>query len=121
MTVFVVQQPRPFKDRNTGVSKLPDLTPALQYGALHFVLGPNDNPSLAPGQALIKARKALEWFSDDDFLLFANGDPAALLICSIVAARANHGRVKFLYWERASQRVSQGLSGFYMPCEVRYA
>lgn len=123
MTVFVAQQPRPFQDRNSGEWRLPDLSPATQYGAVHFVLSDKDQPSLTPGQALITARKALRGFNDDDYLLWAGGDPLALAICTMVAAAENMGRIRFLRWERNSRRVApnMGAPGLYMPCEVRYA
>jgi hypothetical protein len=121
MTVFVVQQPRPFRDRQTGEMRLPDLSPATQYGAVRFVFGEKDQPGLTPGHAFVKARHELKEFTDQDYLLWAGGDPAGLLIAGMVAARVNMGRVNFLRWERNSNRVTpgQGAPGFYVPVELK--
>jgi hypothetical protein len=121
MTVYVAQQPRPFRDRHSNSVRLPDLSPATQYGAVRFVFGDQDQPGLMPGQSVLQARKALATFCDDDYILWAGGDPVALMIAGFVAAQINKGRVKFLRWEKNSNRVApgQGAAGFYMPVDLR--
>jgi hypothetical protein len=119
MTVFIVQKPRPYRDRSTSELRFPDLSPASSYGNVQFLFSENDQPRLTPGPSFVQARKMLKGFSDDDFLLWAGGDPAGLSIATMIAAAENFGRIKLLTWERNSRRVEGGAGGFYIPTELK--
>lgn len=87
-TVYVVQ--KPYRDI--------DLTPALDYGDLTYLLG--------RGQLSDDARQEereleyhLRHFSDRDFLLLI-GDPAAIALAGALAAKHNEGRFAMLKWDR---------------------
>jgi|TARA_R110000751_G_scaffold69420_5_gene140997 hypothetical protein len=111
MTVYIVQRPRENKFGWT-----PDLTDASRYGALEVVFEESDRPQFLPGPSLKKARKKMENFSPEDYLLWAGGgDPIAVMICSIVAGK-NSPIVRFLRWERnRDEGVRDRRKGWYMP------
>lgn len=97
--VFLVQ--RPASKQNGVWSDKYDLSPAEHFGDLVHCLPPGNIPrDLAVTVSKLKA--ALADFSDADYLL-AIGDPIAIGLASIVAHRANHGRVTLLKWDRRSQ------------------
>jgi hypothetical protein len=124
MTVYIVQRPRPRIDRVTGafMGDL-DLSSAGHYGKIEFVFETEDRPSVMPGPMLDKARGVLKDFNDEDFLLWAGGDPVAFMIATGVAAQTNGGRIPFLVWER--ERLPYGAprppvrGGSYLPRDVK--
>jgi hypothetical protein len=120
VTVYIVQEPRPFRNRATGALTYPDLSPASTYGAVKFVFSKDDQPALTTGLSMAQARKALRDFNDEDYLLWAGGDPVALTICSMITAEINRGRYTFLRWERNSGRMegAGGAGGFYVPVNL---
>lgn len=78
-----------------------DYTPALQYGDLVPVL--THSVGIGAQAVLHEIRKKLKDFSDNDYLLLA-GDPAAILLCGMVAGEHNLGRVKMLRYDRKQKR-----------------
>ena len=87
MTVYVVQEVK-------GLNILP----ARLYGELKLLLGPGQVVmSIQP--AILKLRKKLKDFNDDDYLLLV-GDPVAIGIATAVASSINRGTVNFLKWDR---------------------
>jgi hypothetical protein len=106
MSVFVIQKPRP-----GGVKKITyDLSPALDFGTFVYIFESSDQPGLTPVPAMHKALKALQDFGENDYLLWAGGDPCAFAIGVMAAANANNGVIQFLRWEREGtpdQRVQQ--------------
>jgi hypothetical protein len=121
VTVYIVQEPRPFRNGETKVLQYPDLSPATTYGAPLFVFSANDQPGLTPGPSFAQARKVLKDFSDEHYLLWAGGDPVALSIATMVAASINFGRIRFLRWEKNSRRMEGegGAGGFYIPVDLK--
>lgn len=95
--VFVVCEPAS-KD---GASKI-DLTPALEYGEIEVLLQ-HSQSLLAPVPTVRKLRDKLENFCDEDYILPV-GDPVLMSTVAMVAAHANHGKVKFLKWDRIQRR-----------------
>lgn len=91
--VFVVCEPISYKDG----AKM-DLTPAAAYGELEVLLT-HTQSLLAPVPTIRKLRDKLRDFSDDDYLLPV-GDPVLMCTVAAVASEINHGRVKFLKWDR---------------------
>lgn len=99
-TVYVVQQA--FKD-----GKPYDLTPALEYGSLEFLLDPKQR--FYGGDQVREISDKLYRFTEHDYLL-AMGDPAAIgVACAVAAARAG-GKYTMLVWKGAQQR--------YFPVDV---
>jgi hypothetical protein len=100
MTVYVVQEP--VKRVNGEVVPSMDLSPALAYGELDFLL-PGSNISLAPAPMVRALRKKLLSFTDNDHLL-AVGSPSAIATAAAVAASLNRGRFTLLQWDRREGR-----------------
>lgn len=112
-TVYVVQQPKP------GPSGFVyDISPALRLGTPVFVFDATEQPGLTPGPSMRKAKKILKDFNDEDFILWAGGDPAALTLVSLAAADANQGRVTFLRWERERVDGVRTKRGYYIPVKI---
>ncbi len=118
MTVYIVQEPRPQRNRETGTVARYDVSPAYSYGSTRYVFASNDQPGLRPVEAFETAHKALNGFSDADYLLWVGGDPVALIIASMVAGKINRGRVRFLRWERNRRLAEGGPEGFYIPVDL---
>lgn len=103
--VFVVQRPSYYdKDRKGWVNKY-DLTPALEYGELTFLLRPgNIYPSRLPN-AMRTIRKGLEEYTIDDYILLI-GDPVAIGMTIMIASRMTGGRANLLKYDRAEKKYS---------------
>jgi len=87
-----------------------NIAPALDYGDIEIVLPPSQAQvifSSAPTVARVK--RALENFTDEDYLLFI-GDPTAIAILATVAAAKNRGRFKCLKWDKQEHR--------YLPIQI---
>lgn len=113
-TVFVIQEPKPGPKGFTY-----DISPAMGFGAIEFVFEAREQPGMTPGPAMFKALKKLRGFSDDDYLLWAGGDPAGLSIVTMAAAAENMGRIKFLRWERGRDVSGERTrGGFYIAVPI---
>lgn len=112
--VYVVQKPKP------GPSGFVyDISPAQSFGSLAFIFDDTEQPGAKPGPSMHKAQSALRDFCDEDYILWAGGDPAAMAIVAMAASRINNGRVKFLRWERervGGQRDPK--RGYYLPVQI---
>lgn len=100
-TVYVVQNAHR-RDMATGaLVPVHDLTPALRYGELRYLLPPG--PVLLSTEHAVKALKQqLAEFTPDDYLLCI-GDPSAIALVSMVASTVTAGRVKLLVWDKPSK------------------
>lgn len=98
-TVFVVQKPDEKKN----------ILSAHEYGHLKFILPEKTNLMWETQEVVSTIKKELRLFGDRDHLLLI-GDPAVIGVCTAVAARNNHGRVKFLKWDNREFK--------YYPVEV---
>lgn len=96
--VFVVCEPISHKDGNSKM----DMTPASEYGEIEVLLA-HTQSLLAPVPTVRKLRERLENFSDEDYILPV-GDPVLMSTVAMVAANMNHGRVKYLKWDRIQRR-----------------
>lgn len=96
--VFVVCEPVSHRE---GGAKI-DLSPAAEYGEIEVLLG-HTQSLFAPVPTVRKLREKLEHFSDDDYILPV-GDPVLMSTVSMVASEMNHGRVRFLKWDRIQRR-----------------
>lgn len=85
-----------------GIAKPRDsLTEAAVYGDLEILFHGNDI-GIALQPLVISMQHSLRNFSDDDFLLTV-GSPVLIGLASIIAAKANQGRITFLSWDRRTR------------------
>lgn len=110
--IFLIEQPEPAK--STGW--MPDLTSAQKYGTLVPIFTRSDRPTIRPQQAIEKAKLALRDFREDDYVLWATGDPCGLFIVSSILAQKGFTRVSYLRWERTRNAYGErDGSGLYVP------
>lgn len=113
--VYVIQVPNPGGHRKATY----DTTPAEQYGQINYIFEAGFSPSLSPAKAIEIARKALAYFdSDTDFLVWAGGDPAGMMLVGAVAfSQSVNGDLKWLKWEnnRDPETRQPNGSGHYIP------
>ena len=101
MTVFITKQPVP-----DSKGWVPDLTPALKYGAIKFVFSGSEKVYALPGPSLHKARRLLlkEFDHTRDFLLHPNTQDQVSLICCMTAIlELRPEYVNLLYFDRIRQ------------------
>lgn len=96
--VYLVCEPMSHKE---GGSKY-DLSPAMEYGEIEVLLG-HSQSLMAPVPTVRKLREKLEKFSDEDYILPV-GDPVLMSTVAMIAGDMNHGRVRFLKWDRIQRR-----------------
>ena len=110
-TVYVVN--RPVKNK---FGWMPDLTDATRYGKLEVVFEANEKPQFLPGPSILKARRIMEDFGPDDYLLWpGGGDPIAVMITCMIAAEKSP-QVQVLRWERNIEEGERDRrKGWYMP------
>jgi hypothetical protein len=107
--VYVIQHPKPGPKGLTY-----DISPALQFGQFKYIFEASDQPGQTPGPSKNKCVRALRNFDEDDYLLWAGGDPYALALATNVAAEHNQGRFKFLRWERERSGNTRTGRGYYV-------
>lgn len=110
-TVFVVQDPGPGRDFST----------ALEYGSLFFLLDSSDRPSYGNVPTLQKLRSGLANFSEDDFIVWAGGDPLSPVLVGTVLRELGLSRFRYLRWERVRREGQRTGQGFYVPVTVQLA
>lgn len=101
MTVFVTKQPMP-----DSKGWVPDLSPALNYGAMKFVFSGKDHVYALPAPSLHKARRLLlkEFDYRKDYLLHPNTQDQLALICCISAVlELRPEYINILYFDRVRQ------------------
>ncbi len=87
-----------------------NISPALEYGHIEIVLPPSQSQVIfSSGPTVARVKRALEEFSDEDYLLFI-GDPTAIAIMATVAASKNHGRFKGRKGDKQERR--------YIPIQI---
>jgi hypothetical protein len=99
MTVYVPQEILYKNSKGALVPKF-SLHKAEEFGDLQVLL-PYGNVMLSPQPMIARLRKALQHFSDEDYIL-AVGDPAAIGATVGIAANNNGGKVSLLRWDRRS-------------------
>ena len=97
--VFAVHQPTG-RDRATGAIKpTMDLTPALEYGELRFILREWENPFSDIGATLTEVRRVLgSEMRAGDWLLLV-GNPVLIGLVAVVAAEL-FDDFRVLQWDR---------------------
>lgn len=115
--VYLVQQPRPFRDRLTGAVTPKDLSSAQRYGKIIPVLEADDQPSITPGPSLFVMQKKLREFNPErDFVCHTGGDPMSLALALLALRDLNLKEVQVLRWDRERATNGERLSGgFYVP------
>jgi hypothetical protein len=88
-----------------------DLTPAADYGELHFILTETENPfkDLTGTARRVHNYLVQRGFCRDDFLVLV-GNPALIAVVSAVAA-SQVGSLRVLQWSRSDRQ--------YRPVEVQ--
>lgn len=99
---YVVQEPR-HKDRKTGVVKVPNMTPLLDWGSVELLLEEDEASMLNTAAMIRKLKRKLANYGDKDFIV-ASGAPQAIGVACTVAAVANGGRYTILVWDRQETR-----------------
>ena len=94
----------------------PDLSDASRYGKLEIIFESNEQPQFLPAPSIKKARRILEDFSPEDYILWAGGgDPIAVMICCMIASEKSP-TVNVLRWERNIESGGRDRrKGWYMP------
>ena len=116
-TVYIVTRPRENKFGWT-----PDLSDAARYGKLKIIFEPEDKPQFEPSKAVDTARKQMEGFSPDDYLLWAGGgDPIAVMVACMIASEESD-EVNVLRWERNFDEGERDRrKGWYLPVKLNLA
>lgn len=113
--VFVIQVPNPGGHRKATY----DTTPAEQYGHIHYIFEAGFSPSLNPAKAIEIIHAALAGYDhENDFFVWAGGDPAGMMIVGAVAREyMNGGTLRWLKWEnnRDPETRQPTGSGHYIP------
>lgn len=103
MTVYVVQDPT-HKDPDTGqIGPKFDLTPALEYGPLSFLLKPRANPLRYTDTIVRDLWKGLRDFTPEDHLLLL-GNPCLIGMAVAVAVEMTGGPITMLQWSGKEKR-----------------
>lgn len=100
MTVYVVQEPMRFVNGRPQSNM--DLSPAMEFGRLEFLLDSFVSP-LNSSLIIDQLHDKLQDFKDEDFLL-AVGNPTFIGWATAVAAFYNSGVVPMLQWDRKLRR-----------------
>jgi hypothetical protein len=112
--VFVIQQPVP-----TTRGWVPNLEPATDFGAIHFIFQGDERPTTAPDVSFIRAWERLKDFDQNvDCILWPNsGDPAAVFATLLLLGRRlDIRKVTFLMWQRGFENgIRYKNDGFYTP------
>lgn len=114
MTVFVIHRPMHRENANSY-----DVSSAVEHGPLEYIFEDGFSPYRDPERAEKIAWEKLKNFGPGDFLLWAGGDPAGMLIVGMVAAFRTDGNVRFLRWDRERDKETRKLiGGRYVPVEL---
>lgn len=96
--VYVTQEPTSVE----GDRKI-DLTPALDYGKLIFVMPPDSKPPLDTRATIEIMREIMKDFNKNDYLL-ATGHPSFIAWAAIIAIEQTDGPLNMLIWTRGQYR-----------------
>lgn len=95
--VFLVQRPAPV--RNSGWT--PDLSKAARYGTVIELLGDRDRPSFYPDASFHKLASRMNNFDqNEDYILWAGGDAAALVMLGVVLEQFKVTHFRWLRFNR---------------------
>jgi len=118
--VYIINQPRDNPRAALGPSY--DVSPAMQYGEIHFVFPTDDfpSPSADLDRAIEHAWKALADFdAETDYVVWAGGDPISMLIAAPILFDLAGDGVRYLKFERGRAPNGDKIqSGYYSPKTV---
>lgn len=108
-TVYIIQDP--------GMSR--DFSSAAQYGKIVFLLDSSDRPSHKARPVLEKLENRLQNYTEDDYFIWAGGDPLSPILVGSVLSSLGFQQFRFLRWDRVRDRnkVRTG-DGYYVPTVV---
>lgn len=111
--VYFFQQPVP-----NGKGWVPNLSPALPYGAFHFIFDSADRPYADAGEAQTKLESRLRKFNpDEDYLCWPNaGDMFSVYMVIAYLTRMGIEAVNMLVWQRARNDGTK--PGHYVPTSL---
>lgn len=110
--VIIINEPRPC--RFTGRKHFYDITPASDFGEVEFLFKyDNFAPSANPEEALILAQDVLKDFHEEDFIVWAGGDPFGMIVAAI--ALAGKPVINYLKWDKLLDENGRRASGQYLP------
>uniref|UniRef100_A0AAU7VGV4 Uncharacterized protein n=1 Tax=Dinoroseobacter phage vB_DshS_R26L TaxID=3161158 RepID=A0AAU7VGV4_9CAUD len=100
--VFIVNEPD--ESRAPEGRATYDTNPARAFGQIVFI-NPADQPVPVrdPERAVERAHEVLADASEDDFLVWAGGDPLGLIIAASILADKTDGQFTYLKWDRAAR------------------
>ena len=105
-TVYVIQEP----------SSSRDFSSALKYGRLEFILSPHEKVGMLPARSLSFLRTKLKNFKNDDYVVWAGGDPFAPILAGLVLGEMAFKEINYLRWERDKTKEGvRGTTGYYIP------
>lgn len=101
-TVFIVNEPD--ESRAPEGRATYDTNPARAFGRVQFVFTADmPVPVRDPDRAIAHAHEVLGQATEDDYLVWAGGDPLGLIIAASVMADVTDGRFNYLKWDRAAR------------------
>ena len=100
--VFVVQRPAYFDRERRGWVNKYDLTPAERFGELVFLLRPGNIYRDKLQSTLRHLNRELADYGPGDHIL-AIGDPVAIAVTVMIAARATDGHISLLKFDRMTE------------------
>ena len=98
--VFAVCEP--FKLKEGVPTKAVDLSTASEFGNVEILLNQTQS-SVATVATVRTLQDKLKDFGEDDYIL-PLGDPVLIATVAMVASDINGGRVKYLKWDKKTQR-----------------
>lgn len=101
-TVFIVNEPD--ESRAPEGRATYDTNPARAFGQVVFI-NPADLPVPVrdPERAIERAHDVLANATEDDYLVWAGGDPLGLIIAAAILADKTDGQFTYLKWDRAAR------------------
>ena len=100
-TVYIVNEPD--ESRATEGRATYDTNPARAFGRIEFVFPAGMVPVRNPERAIERAHEALANATEDDFLVWAGGDPLGMIIVASILADKTDGNFTYLKWDRAAR------------------
>lgn len=96
-----------------------DISTALTYGPMDYLLPRGERPSYAPAPAYRKLQQSLANVKPEDFVVWAGGDPLAAIIGGMVLGQQGFSEFNFLRWERMQDEDGRRIKeGYYAPTKL---
>lgn len=101
-TVYIVNEPD--ESRASEGRATYDTNPARAFGKIEFIFpAGRPTPVRDPDRAVAHAHHVLENVTEEDYLVWAGGDPLGLIIAAAVMADLTDGKFTYLKWDRAAR------------------